>query len=175
MGSQHTKLLDVACGPADFSAYLLDKRPDLEITGVDLSSAMITLARLNVPSGDFCVMDCREISSLKKKFDIFIAGFCIPYLTYEETIKLLGDASNMLRNRGLLYLSAMIGEENVFESQSNSAGDSVHFWYYSERFLIEELKKKDFSIMNVEIKPFEKEDGSVTNDIFIIAEKLDGC
>ena len=34
---QHTRLLDIACGPGNIASYLSKKRPDLQVTGVDLS------------------------------------------------------------------------------------------------------------------------------------------
>ena len=42
-------ILDVACGPGNITHYLLKKRPDFKILGIDLSPNMIALAQKNNP------------------------------------------------------------------------------------------------------------------------------
>ena len=97
---QDADLLEIACGPGNITKYLLNKRPDLKIFGIDLAPAMIELAKINNPTAEFHLMDCRQIGTITKKFDAIMCGFCLPYLTKDETIKLLSDASILLNSKG---------------------------------------------------------------------------
>ena len=51
INNEGASLLDVACGPANISKYLLNRNSNLEIDGIDLSENMIALAKKNIPNG----------------------------------------------------------------------------------------------------------------------------
>lgn len=51
------RVLDVGCGAGATSAALAAARPDLAITGVDLSGPLVAIARARVPSATFLVAD----------------------------------------------------------------------------------------------------------------------
>lgn len=101
----NAEILDVACGPANVSAYLKKQLPAIHITGIDLAREMITKAKQNIPDGSFHVMDIRYVSQLNKLFDVIVLGFCIPYLNDEETIELLKDCRKLIHSDGTVYLS----------------------------------------------------------------------
>ncbi|GBL35181.1 trans-aconitate 2-methyltransferase [Filimonas sp.] len=46
-------LLEIGCGPGNISRYLLSKRPELKITGIDISPNMIELAKRIIPVPNF--------------------------------------------------------------------------------------------------------------------------
>ena len=76
-------ILELACGPGDITKYMLTKRPDFKVFGIDLDPNMIGLAKINNPSGDFQVMDCREIGKLNKRYDGIMCGFGLTYLSFK--------------------------------------------------------------------------------------------
>src|SRR5690606_6951405 len=78
------KILDVGCGPGNITQYLLSKRPDFDIFGIDLAANMIELAKRNNPTARFAVMDSRQMFTLHTQFDGIVAGFCLPYLSPTE-------------------------------------------------------------------------------------------
>ena len=55
------KILEIGCGPGNITKYLLFKRPDFEILGIDVAPNMISLAQQNIPAAHFEVMDARLI------------------------------------------------------------------------------------------------------------------
>jgi ubiquinone/menaquinone biosynthesis C-methylase UbiE len=57
---ENARALDLACGPANISRYLLNKK-NLDITGYDLSESMLAMARKTIPEGKFVN---RSISSI---------------------------------------------------------------------------------------------------------------
>jgi ubiquinone/menaquinone biosynthesis C-methylase UbiE len=104
------RILDVGCGPANISAYLKSKLPQLSITGIDLSPLMLEAAKARIPEGQFINMDIRNIKTLNRSFNAIILGFCIPYLDDSETATLLSDAKDMLNANGTVYLSYIQAE-----------------------------------------------------------------
>ena len=89
-------VLEIGCGPGNISKQLLTSRNDFSMYGIDFSESMIMLAQKNNPTAQFEVMDDRDILKLNKSFDGIIAGFCLPYLSGEESIQLIADASTLL-------------------------------------------------------------------------------
>uniref|UniRef100_UPI00404B0A5C class I SAM-dependent methyltransferase n=1 Tax=Gelidibacter sp. TaxID=2018083 RepID=UPI00404B0A5C len=123
------KLLEIGCGPGNITKYLLSKKPDFDILGIDIAPNMVELAKQNNPTAHFALMDCRQINQLDTKFDGIIGGFCLPYLTRAESEKLISDASDLLNDNGLIYLSFVEGEPEQSEFKAGSGG-RVYFNYH---------------------------------------------
>lgn len=169
---QNAELLEIACGPGNITKYLLNKRPDLKIFGIDLAPGMIELAQINNPNARFQLMDCRKIGTINKKFDAIMCGFCLPYLTKDETIKLLNDASTLLNSKGVIYISTMEDDYNKSGFKKGSTGDEIFMHFYQADFLTSILKKNNFNILKLDRKEYDTTDGTKTTDLIIIAEKL---
>jgi len=138
---KNAEVLELACGPGNITSYLLKNRPDLKICGTDLAPNMIRLAKQNNPSAEFGIMDCREISRLEKKYDAIMCGFCLHYLSKEETIKLIQDALTLLNTGGFLYLSTMEDEYSKSGLRRGSTGDEIFMHYHEAAYLTEALEK----------------------------------
>ena len=115
-------ILDAACGPGNISRYLSSQLADCNILGIDLAPNMLALARKNIPKGVFKEIDCRAISQLGQQFDGIICGFGLPYLSKDEAIQFIKDASQLLRPGGVLYLSTMEGAYSQSGFRSPSSG-----------------------------------------------------
>ena len=163
-------ILELACGPGNITKHLLDKNPTLKILGIDLAPNMIELAKVNNPTAEFQVMDCRNIETLNKKFDAIMCGFCLPYLSKKETSKLFFDASLLLKSGGLFYLSTMEDDYSKSTFKKGSSGDEIFMHYYSFDFLKEELNKNHFQILHFEQKKYIHNEEKTT-DLIIIAQK----
>ena len=123
-------LLEIACGPGNVSRYLLDKNSQINLFGIDLAPNMITLAKKHNPSANFAVMDCRDILTINQTFDAIMCGFCLPYLSWQDSQTLIQDMVKMLNLDGLLYLSVTVGDksdEGFKGSKSNSGSVYVHY------------------------------------------------
>jgi ubiquinone/menaquinone biosynthesis C-methylase UbiE len=169
--TENTAILEIACGPGNITKYILDKKPDLKILGIDLAPNMIDLAKVNNPTAKFQVMDCRNIESLDKKYDAIMCGFCLPYLSKKETSKLIIDASNLLNSRGIFYLSTMEDDYSKSTFKKGSSSDEVFMHYYSADFLKNELTKNNFQIIHLERKEYIHNEENTT-DLIIVAEGL---
>lgn len=153
------KLLEIGCGPGNITKYLLTKRPDFDIMGIDIAPKMIELAKLNNPTAQFAVMDTQQINKLKSKFDAIVAGFCLPYLSPEETGELLSNAANLLTDQGLIYLSFVEGDPAQSDYKSSSGG-RVYFNFHHLEVLKAQLTGEQFGeieIFRVNYKTSETE------------------
>ncbi len=132
------EILEIGCGPGNITKYLLSKRPDFRIYGIDIAPNMIALAKENNPTAEYDVMDCRQIEVLKKKFDGVVCGFCLPYLSQDDCDKLIKDSYKLLAENGLIYLSFVEGDPKDSAFQTSSDGDRVYFYYHS----LDEMKAR---------------------------------
>ncbi len=139
------RILEVGCGPGNISKYLLSKIPTLAITGIDVSLNMIELAKANIPSGNFEVLDGRDVNKLNIKFEGIVLGFCLPYFNLNDGYKLIEDCSSLLSKNGTLYLSFIDGDPKNSDFLKGSTGDSMFFNYYLLDDVIQQLKKYNFN------------------------------
>lgn len=166
-------ILEIACGPGNITRYLLKKRPNYKILGTDLSPKMIDLAKANNPMAEFRLMDCRDISKLEESYDAIMGGFCLPYLSKEESLKLIHDASELLKPNGVIYLSTMEDDYNKsgFKASSSGGPDKLYIYYHQADYLTNALKKYGFKILDLQRRAYPEENGTSTTDLLILAKK----
>ena len=137
-------ILEIGCGPGNITKQLLKLRNNFSIYGIDFSETMITLAQKNNPTATFEVMDARDILKLNKTYDGIIAGFCLPYLTGEESIQLISDASTLLNKNGILYISFVEGDPTLSGFLAASTGDRTYFYFHELKVLTKEIMDAGF-------------------------------
>lgn len=158
LADNQTRVLEVGCGTGNITYYLLKKRPDIEILGVDIAPNMIELARKNNPGASFEVMDGREISRLQLKFDGIVGGFCLPYFSSPEAEKLIVDVANLLNQKGVLYLSFVEGDPENSGFKTNNQGDRVFVYNHRTETLKNLLAENGFKVLNTLHIPFMEMD-----------------
>lgn len=171
--NENAKIFEIACGPGNVTRYLLSKRPDFKLLGIDLAPNMIELAKINNPNADFEVMDCRDINKLENKFDAIMCAFCMPYLSKEECAELIADASKLLNPNGLLYLSTMEDDydKSGFETTSFSGQDKVYIYYHQADYLLDCLIKNNLQTIDLQRKNCPEPDGTFFTDMIFIARR----
>lgn len=167
----NAKVLEIGCGPGNIARYLLAKRPDMQILGIDIAPNMIALAQRNNPKASFLVMDAREIDQLKETFDVVVCGFCLPYLSEEEALALIMHSSNILNPGGLIYLSFVEGnpEDSAYQE---SVGGRVFFQYHELNKLISHLERSNFSQITTHTIKYPKKDAEDELHTIVIATHL---
>lgn len=166
-------VLDIACGPATISQQLLKRLPNLRLHGIDLAPTMIALAQEAIPQGVFELRDSRNIATITKKFDVVIAGFCVPYLNKTETEKLVQNARSLLSAGKIFYLSTMANDYADSAYQRSESEDQIYTYYYQEQFLIDLLTKHDFELLVLERKIFPQTGKADSTDLFLYAKALE--
>jgi len=95
------KLLDIGCGPGHL-CYAADKS-GAEVTGCDLSTQMIAIARANYPKITFKPEDAEKLSFLDSSFDIVTLNYLLLHVPDQK--KVLLEALRVLKPNGLLIFT----------------------------------------------------------------------
>ncbi|MDB5221477.1 MAG: Methyltransferase type 11 [Chitinophagaceae bacterium] len=168
---ENATILEIGCGPGNITKYLLNKRPDFRIEGIDISPNMIELAKANNPTVNFKVMDCREIDKLHSTFDGIICGFCLPYLSESDSSKLVKDCGNLLNDKGVLYISFVEGDYSKSGFQTASSGDRTYFYFHTLESLRKELANNNFETIKLLNKIYKKSIATEEVHTVLIARK----
>ena len=168
----NARILELGCGPGNITKYLLLKRPDLKILGTDLAPNMLKVAKQVNPSAQFEMLDCRDVWKLQNKFDAIVIGFCMPYLPKEECEILIKDCAEKLNDNGVLYFSAIEGENKKSDYEYSGDGKSKCFVnLHEEAYLQKALSENGLKTSKVFRKPYIKGDVMQTHIVFL-AEKI---
>lgn len=166
------KIFEIGCGPGNITRYMLGKRPDFKIEGIDTSPNMVQLAKENNPTASFVVMDCREMDQLTSAFDAIVCGFCMPYLSKDDCIKLISDSGAMLNSGGLFYFSIIENDYSQSAFETSSDGQHTMFVYYhQEDYLLSALKENKLDTIELIRKYYPKNDGTVQVNLIVISKK----
>jgi 2-polyprenyl-3-methyl-5-hydroxy-6-metoxy-1,4-benzoquinol methylase len=169
----NAEVLELACGPGNITKYLLNKRSDLKILGTDLAPKMIELAKVNNPNANFEIMDSRAIFQINKKFDAIMCGFCLPYLSKNEALQLIHDASKILNANGVIYISTMEDDYNQSGFKKGSKGDEIFMHYHQSDYLCQALENNHFEILKMHRQNFDYGDGTKATDLILIGKKIE--
>lgn len=174
LSKPNSTILEIGCGPGNITKYLLAKRPDFNIFGIDISPNMIELAKANNPNASFQVMDIRQIDQIESKFDGIVCGFCLPYLSETDCQKLIVDCYNLMDNNGLLYISFVEGDPTNSGFQTSSSGDRAYFYYHSLEKLNSLLIENHFHEIQIQKVEYKRsEDQSEVHTIITAKRKSD--
>jgi len=167
-------VLDIGCGPGNITKYLLQKRQELDILGIDIAEEMLQLAMQNNPTANFKLLDCKDIGEINSRFDGLMCGFCLPYLSKEEVNTFIRDSYKLLNDNGILYISTM---EDTYESSkyigsSSGGNERIFTHYYTEKYLKKVLLENGYTVLETSRKkqPVKNNDIEAI-DIVLIAQK----
>lgn len=167
---QGAGVLDVACGPGNVSAYLAKRRPDLELAGIDLSAAMVSQARSMVPSAEFMVKDCRDLSGIDQVFDACAFAFGLSYLTDNDARRFFASLDDVLADTALLYLTTTTGKSwSGFET--SSTGDRVYIEYRSVSDVTRMVERAGYRVDFQDVIDSPSNASNSTQDLILIAQK----
>jgi cyclopropane fatty-acyl-phospholipid synthase-like methyltransferase len=166
-------VLELGCGPGNVVRYFLLKRPDLQITGIDLAPEMIRQAETANPGATFRVLDIRDAGAMQETFDAVAGTFCLPYLSVDDVDYFFSNVETLTNDQGVIYLSCMEGPpmRSGFEKTSFTGGDELYITYFERSAIESQLVKNGFRIESFFTKAYPEADGSVTTDLIYIARK----
>ncbi len=171
LNSKTPKLLDIGCGPGNITKYLLSKLPESIIEGVDIAPNMITLAKQNNPKAQFYEMDIRSIDTLTSKYNGIICGFGLPYLSKTDCETLINSSYNLLKPKGILYLSFVEGNYDNSGYISGNSGDQVFFYYHNLKLLKQLLIAQQFNSITITYVDYPKSETITEKHTIIMARK----
>jgi|SRR6218665_2676533 len=172
IANEKASVLEIGSGPGNITQYLLDKHPNYKILATDVAPNMIELAQKNNPSAQFQVLDARDINQIEQKFDAVLCGFCMPYLSKEESIQLINDSYELLNNNGILYFSVIENDYDRSGSQTSSDGQfTMHVYYHQADYLQAGLKKYGFETIHLLRIEYPKPNDIVDTHLIFIVRK----
>jgi 2-polyprenyl-3-methyl-5-hydroxy-6-metoxy-1,4-benzoquinol methylase len=168
---EKAKILEIGCGPGNITKYLLSKRPNFDILGIDIAPNMIELAKGNNPTASFAIMDCRQIDELKTKYDVIVCGFCLPYLSQTDSVKFITDCYSLLNDNGLIYLSFVEGDPGKSNFQVGSSGNRIYFYFHTLQELTKQLIENKFDEIEIFKAKYKKSESEIDIHTILIARK----
>ena len=171
LSTSNATVLEIGCGPGNITRRILDWNPNLKVLATDVSVNMIDLARRNNPNIDVQILDCRNLRTIRDKFDGIICGFTIPYLAKIDMSNLMADCAQSLNENGILYLSFVNGDYSDSGFISGSSGDRTYFYYYDLKTIKHALELNNMIIVDHSNKEYKRADDSIEIHTIINARK----
>lgn len=123
------RVLDIGCAYGIHLPLFLGIGEKLKYIGIDISRAMVKLAKSRYPSADLSVADIATYKP-KKKFDAFWAAAILMHIPAEQIEGVLRHIESMMRPGAVGYLTLP-----VERMEPESETDRRHFTLYTkERF-----------------------------------------
>jgi len=127
-------VLDVGCGAGvPVARFLVDA--GFKVTGVDVSSSMLKLARVHVPGANFVKMDMRQLKFDADFFDGICAFYSLFHVPREEHLQILIGFNRLLRQDGILLFSS---GRDAWEDIKDFHGARM-FWSHPDREVTRQL------------------------------------
>lgn len=172
ISNEEATILEVGSGPGNITKYLLGKNPNYKILATDVAPSMIELAQINNPSAEFQVLDARAINTINRTFDGIMCGFCMPYLSKEESIQMIKDSHTLLNDDGILYFSVIEKDYDQSELQTSSDGEhTIYVYYHQANYLQKALDECHFETVHLLRINYEKSEGVFDTHLVFIARK----
>lgn len=111
----NAKILDIGTGPADIPLMIHKLRPDLNITGIDASEAMLKIARKNIKKAKankkikLCRCILPDTKRLQKKYDVIISNSLIHHLP--DPLILWKSIKKLCKKQGSVLIMDLIRPE----------------------------------------------------------------
>jgi SAM-dependent methyltransferase len=74
------RVLDVGCGLGDLYGWLADQGHVVDYTGVDVTPAMVSIAKNRFPEGRFFCTEVEALSGLGERFDVAVMSGIFSYM-----------------------------------------------------------------------------------------------
>ena len=146
------RVLDVGCGTGVPSAGMLAES-GLEVVGIDVSTAMLALARRNVPAGRFVAMDVLELDATLGEFDAVAAFFSLLMLRRADIPRVLRRVRAILRPGGVVAIGMVEGDFDYFPL--TFLGQQVRVTAYPRPDLEAAIRSGGLHVREVDVEEFE--------------------
>ncbi|MBD3214584.1 MAG: methyltransferase domain-containing protein [Candidatus Lokiarchaeota archaeon] len=139
----NANVLDVGSGAGIPTARFLVKK-GFNVTGVDISTSMIELARKNIPEGKFIKMDINHLDFPKNSFDGLISVYTLFHIPRKNHAEIFQNFYRILKKDGILMINTGISES---ESFTRFFGVKMFWSNFSPDKTLELVKDAGFSIL----------------------------
>ncbi len=167
--SKKARILDVGCGPGNFTKYMMDK--DFRVEGIDLSVKMLKIARQKVPGGKFKLMDMRKLDYLDSSFDGLLVAFSLIHIPSQEVVQTLKGFYKVLKPKGKLLVITQAGEPDRIVDQPLLEGEKIFINFFTRNRLAKFLTGAGFKIIYQKEKQQDQTEAFSNRVIYTIGGK----
>lgn len=167
---ENAEVLELGCGDGLPTTQQLAER--FTVTGVDISSKLLSLVQRNVPTGKFIHADMTELEFESERFDAVAAFYSLIHVPRNELSSLLTSIKKWLRPGGLFVATMGTVSEKVGFEEDWLGVPMCWSSYDAEtnRRLVEE---SGLHIINAQ-EETAKEDGKPVTFLWVVAQKPGG-
>lgn len=140
---KNAHVLDLGCGAGIPTAKYLVHR-NIDVTGVDISEVMLSIAKDNVPSATFIKMDMNDLKFNENTFDGIVSVYVLFHVPKKNHSSIFNRFFNILKPGGILMINSGISES---EGISNFFGAPMFWSNYDTKATLKLVKKAGFSII----------------------------
>lgn len=144
------EILDLGCGPGHHSNFFFNQ--NFKVTGIDLSSEMIKLAKKEFTDIDFKVMDISDLDFEVNTFDGIWASASLLHIPKNNIKLILKKIKEILVNNGILYISLKEGKGSEIFNDIRYGGVDKFYVYYKLDEIKNILEDIGFNILDIELK-----------------------
>ncbi|TCK56472.1 2-polyprenyl-3-methyl-5-hydroxy-6-metoxy-1,4-benzoquinol methylase [Flavobacterium sp. 90] len=144
------EILDLGCGPGHHALFFSNN--DFSVTGIDLSSEMIELAKKASVKSNFKIMDILTLDFQKASFDGIWASASLLHIPKNKITPVLQKLKEILIKDGILYISLKQGNGSELFTDIRYGGVDKYYVYYQLEEIENILKKIGFKILKIELK-----------------------
>ena len=142
------QVLDAGCGAGVPVARFLKQR-GFSVTGVDISSAMLELARSQVPDTIFMKGDLTKLEFRDQSFDGLVSCYAVIHVPRIHHAKIFIDFARILRPGAPLLVSLGSSE---WEGTENFCGANMYWSHYAPEKSLSLLTASGFRICRSEAR-----------------------
>ena len=162
------QVLDLGCGSGALATRRLSER--FQITGVELSSRMVELARRNIPSATFVRADMASVEFPPELFDGVCAFYSLTHLPQKELPTLLRMVARWLKPGGLFVASMGSGEDPGSVEDEWVGGVPMYFAGHAVQTNEELVEEAGLRVVSARTEAVREEGGDVTF-LWMVAKK----
>lgn len=168
---EQAKILDLGCGPGNFTQYLVSKGFITE--GIDISEAMLTIAKQHLPQVPFVQGNMSALPYTDESFDAVVSAYSLIHIAQADIPNTLMGIKRVLKKNGLILVLAQIGnsDQMIAEPLQPKLQNFVNFFRLEQ--LAKAFQEQGFQIKeHIEI-PIDDPDNLTNSILFLIAQKTD--
>lgn len=160
-----SEVLELGCGAGiPMTAALADGR---QVTGVDISTTQLEMARRNVPNATFIQADMTTVTFEPASFDAVVAFYALTHVPRDEQRELIGRIRGWLRPAGV-FLASMGADDEPGEVEADWLGVDMYFSHFGAKANRRLIEQAGFVIERAEVA-IEPEDRHDARFLWVVA------
>lgn len=163
------KILDIGCGPGNFTQYLVSK--GFQVEGIDIAAEMLRIARTHLPQVTFTQGDLSALPYPDQSFDAVFSAYSLIHVAQADMAQTIIGLQRILTSKGLVFVLVQKGNSDhlITEPLMPERQNFVNF--FSLDNLVQDFQANGFAIKeHIEI-PISDPDNLTDSILFLIAQK----